>query len=98
MSRRGLAAKPRRKCWDKPTIWFAATPPLYDWAEPGDPPCYDYGRVRAKPFAKPTPYGSLDRDLELELVRRYREHGDLEALEWLAEAHRPMVVRMAKHR
>ena len=88
----------KRLKWDKPIIWFAATPPLYDWAEPGDPPCYDFARVRAAPLAKPAPYGSVDRELELELIRRYRRHGDLYALEWLVEAHRPMVVRMAKHR
>ena len=69
-----------------------------DWAEPGDPPCYDYGSVRAKPLAKPISYGSLNRELELELIRHYHEDGNVEALESLVEAHRPMVVRMAKHR
>jgi hypothetical protein len=69
-----------------------------DWAEPGDPPCYDYNKVRAKPLTKPISYGSLTRDDELELIRRYHENADLEALERLIEAHRPMVVRMAKHR
>jgi len=63
-----------------------------DWAEPGDPPCYDYDSVRAKPLAKPILYGSLTRELELALIRRYHEEGYLEALEWLVEAHRPMVV------
>jgi hypothetical protein len=69
-----------------------------DWAEPGDPPCYDYNKVRAKPLTKPISYGSLTRDDELELIRTYHENADLEALERLIEAHRPMVVRMAKHR
>jgi hypothetical protein len=69
-----------------------------DWAEPGDPPCYDYGSVRAKPLAKPISYGSLTREFELELIRRYHAEGDLEALERLVEAHRPMVVRMANHK
>jgi len=69
-----------------------------DWAEPGDPPCYDYNKVRAKPLSKPISYGSLTRYDELELIQRYHENADLEALERLVEAHRPMVVRMAKHR
>jgi hypothetical protein len=71
---------------------------LLDWAEPGDPPSYHYCSVQAKPLAKPGSYGSLTRELELELIRRYHEDGNVEALEWLVEAHRPMVVRMAKHR
>ena len=98
MSRRGLSAEQRSKCWDKPTIWFSATSPLYDWSEPGDPPCYDFARVRAKALGKPISHGSLTREEELELIRFYHESGDLEALEKLIEAHRPMVVRMAKHR
>ncbi len=69
-----------------------------DWAEPGDLPCYNFERVRAKPLAKPTSYGLISRELELELIRRYHQDCDLEALEWLVEAHRPMVVRMAKHK
>src|SRR6187401_2395197 len=88
----------RRKPWDKPTIWFAATPPLYDWAEPGDPPNANFASVRAKPLAKPTRHGSISREVETELGRRYHEDGDIDALEQLVEAHRPMLVRMAKHR
>jgi hypothetical protein len=88
----------RRKPWNKPTIRFAATPPLYDWAEPGEPPNPDFPKVRAKPLAKPTRHGSISHEVETELVRRYHEDGDLDALEQLVEAHRPMVVHMAKHR
>jgi DNA-directed RNA polymerase specialized sigma subunit len=69
-----------------------------DWAEPGDPPVYNFDRVRTKPLAKPISHGSLTREDELELIRRYHEYRDLEALERVVEAHRPMVVRMAKHR
>jgi hypothetical protein len=98
MSRRSLASEPRRKSWNKPTIWFEATRPLYDWAEPGDPPCYDFDQVRAKPLTRPISCGSLTREDELGLIRRYHNDGDLEALERLVEAHRPMVVRMAKHK
>ncbi len=70
----------------------------YDWAEPGDPPSPKYHSVRANPLAKPVVYPSVDREDELEFIRRYHEDGDLEALERLVGAHRPMVVRMAKHR
>ena len=57
----------------------------------------DYASVRAKPLAKPKRYDPLTREVELELIRRYHEHGDEEALEQLVGAHRPMVVRMAKN-
>jgi hypothetical protein len=70
----------------------------YTWAEPGDPPSADYASVRAKPLVKPVSYAPLTREIELELIRRYHENGDEKALEWLIGAHRPMVVRMAKHR
>jgi hypothetical protein len=56
------------------------------------------GSVRAKPLAKPVRYRSLTPEIEIELVRAYREDGDLDALEWLVGAHRPMVVTMAKNR
>jgi hypothetical protein len=69
-----------------------------DWAEPGDPPNADYKSVRAKPLAKPISYPGLTREVELELVRRWRENGDEMALKRLVGAHRPMVVRMAQHR
>ena len=69
-----------------------------DWAEPGDPPNADYESVRAKPLAKPVRYAPLTREIELELIRRWHENGDEKALVWLVGAHRPMVVRMAKHR
>jgi hypothetical protein len=62
------------------------------------PPNADYKSVRAKPLAKPISYPGLTREVELELVRAYREDGDLDALDWLVGAHRPMVVRMAQHR
>jgi len=58
----------------------------------GDPPCYDYNRVRAKPLAKPISHGSLTRELELELIHRYHQAGDLEALNRLVEAHRPIMA------
>ena len=57
----------------------------------------DYASVRAKPLAKPKRYDPLTREVELELIRRYHEHGDEEALDQLVGAHRPMVVRMAKN-
>ena len=69
-----------------------------DWAEPGDPPNADYKSVRAKPLAKPISYPGLTREVELELVRRWRENGDEMALDRLVGAHRPMVVNMARHR
>jgi hypothetical protein len=69
-----------------------------DWAEAGDPPNADYASVRAKPLAKPVRYAPLTREIELELARRWHENRDEKALEWLVGAHRPMVVRMAKHR
>jgi hypothetical protein len=63
-----------------------------DWSEPGDPP----KSVRAKPLAKPVTYAPLTREREVELVRRYREDGDLDARDELVGAHRPMVVAMAQ--
>jgi DNA-directed RNA polymerase sigma subunit (sigma70/sigma32) len=51
-----------------------------------------------RPAGQPVRYRPLTPEIEIELVRAYREDGDLDALEWLVEAHRPMVVRMAKHR
>lgn len=69
----------------------------YDWKEPGDPPYADYASVRAKPLPKPIKYDPLTPEIELELVCRFREHGDLEALDQLVGAHRPMVVHMAKY-
>ena len=74
-----------------------ARPLKLDWAEPGDPPNVDYKSVRAKPLAKPISYPGLTREVELELVRRWRENGDDMALERLVGAHRPMVVNMARH-
>jgi hypothetical protein len=53
--------------------------------------------VRAKPLAKPVRHGSVTPELEVELIRRYHEDGDLDALERLVEAHRPMVVSAAKN-
>ena len=67
-----------------------------DWAEPGDPPNADYKSVRAKPLPEPISYPGLTREVELELVRRWRENGDELALERLVGAHRPMVVNMAR--
>ena len=68
----------------------------YDWLEPGDPPRADFVSVRAKPLAKPIKHAPLTRENELELIRRFRDSGDLAALDQLVGAHRPMVVRMAK--
>ena len=67
----------------------------FEWREPGDPPGGTL--VRHGPLAKPIKYHSLTPEIELELVRRYREDGDLDALDQLVGAHRPMVVHMAKH-
>src|SRR6478752_6499278 len=69
----------------------------YTWAEPGDPPTADYKSVRAQPLAKPLRYGSVDLHTEIALIRAYHDDGDLDALDRLVEAHRPMVVRMAKN-
>jgi hypothetical protein len=69
-----------------------------DWAEPGDPPHADYASVRAKPLPKPIKYAPLTQEIELDLVRRYHQEGDLRALDWLVGAHRPMVVGMAKRK
>ena len=68
----------------------------YEWAEPGDPPNPDYASVRSAPLAKPVVYPSLTPEVELDLVRRYHHDGDLDALEQLVGAHRPMVVSMAR--
>jgi hypothetical protein len=68
----------------------------YDWAEPGDPPNHDFASVKAAPVTKPIPYPSLTPERELELILAYHEDGDLDALDQLVGAHRPMVVRMAK--
>ena len=73
-------------------LWFAALFALLP-----EPRCADYASVRAQPLAKPKRYEPLTRDVELELIRRYHEHGDEEALEQLVGAHRPMVVGMAKN-
>ena len=70
----------------------------YDWAEPGDPPNPDYTSVRSRPLAKRVSYPKITALIERDLIRRYHEDGDLDALDWLVEAHRPMVVRMAKHK
>lgn len=60
-----------------------------------DPP--NYAKVRARrPAADPERYKSLTRDAELELIRAYHEDGDLDALDQLVGAHRPMVVRLAR--
>ena len=61
---------------------------------PSDPP--DYAKVRAKPLSKPERYDSLTREDELELIRAYHEDGDLDALDRLVGAHRPMVGRLAR--
>jgi hypothetical protein len=92
-----LASKQTRARWSS---FGPARKPLklYDWAEPGDPPCADFASVRADPIAKTIPVDSLTREVELELIRRYRQDGDIEALDWLVGAHRPMVVRMARGR
>ena len=68
----------------------------YEWAEPGDPPNPDYASVRSRPLAKRVSYPPITPEIERELIRAYHEDGDLDALDWLVEAHRPMVVRMAK--
>ena len=70
----------------------------YEWAEPGDPPNPDYASVRSAPLAKRVSYPSVTAEIERQLIRAYHEDGDLDALDWLVEAHRPMVVRMAKHK
>ena len=57
----------------------------------------DYASVRAKPLAKPKRYKSLTLEAETDLIRSYHEHGDLDALDRLVGAHRPMVVSMAKN-
>ena len=57
----------------------------------------DYASVRApRPPDEPERYESLTREVELELIRAYREDGDLDALDQLVGAHRPMVVRLAR--
>jgi hypothetical protein len=56
------------------------------------------GSVHAKPLAKPIRYRPVTREIEAALVRAYREDGDIDALNWLAGAHRPMVVTMAQNR
>jgi hypothetical protein len=92
-----LASKQTRARWSS---FGPARKPLklYDWAEPGDPPCADFASVRADPIAKPVRVDSLTREVELALIRRYRQDGDIEALDRLLAAHRPMVVRMARSR
>ena len=69
----------------------------YEWAEPGDPPNPDFASVKSVPLAKPVLFPSITREIECELIRSYHEDGDLDALDWLVGAHRPMVVSMAKH-
>jgi hypothetical protein len=56
----------------------------------------DYAKVRAKPLAKPERYGSLTPEDELGLIRAYHDDGDLDALDRLVGAHRPMTVRLAR--
>ena len=56
------------------------------------------GSVHAKPLATPVRHRPVTPEIETELVRAYREDGDLDALEWLVGAHRPMVVTMAQNR
>jgi hypothetical protein len=73
-------------------LWFAALFALLP-----EPRCADYASVRAKPLAKPKRYDPLTPEVELELIRAYHEDGDLDALERLVGAHRPMVVSMAKN-
>jgi hypothetical protein len=51
-----------------------------------------------RPAAKPIRHRPVTREIEIELIRAYREDGDLDALEWLVGAHRPMVVTMAQNR
>jgi hypothetical protein len=62
----------------------------------GAPSRADYPRVRAKPLAKPKRYDSPTKDGEVELIRRWWGDGDLDALDELVGAHRPMVVRLAR--
>jgi hypothetical protein len=69
----------------------------FDWAEPGDRRPPNYEKVRAKPLPRAVSYPSLTAEAELELIRGYHDTGDKEALKRLVGAHRPMVVRMAKH-
>ena len=58
----------------------------------------DYASVRApRPLPDPERYESLTRGDELDLIRAYHEDGDLDALDRLVGAHRPMVVRTAKN-
>ena len=62
---------------------------------PSDPP--DYAKVPKSPRPyRPVLYGSITREQELELIRAYHEDGDLDALDQLVGAHRPMVVRLAR--
>ena len=56
------------------------------------------GGSSAKPYRKPARCRPVTPEIETELVRAYREDGDLDALEWLVGAHRPMVVTMAQNR
>ena len=77
-----------------PAVTFAFWFDVLFAKPPSDPP--DYARVRAKPLAKPERYESLTREDELELIRAYHEDGDLDALDRLVGAHRPMVVRLAR--
>ena len=70
----------------------------YDWAEPGDPPNPDFASVKAAPLAKRVSYPSVTVEIERQLIRAYHEDGDLDARDWLVEAHRSMVVRMAMHK
>jgi hypothetical protein len=79
-----------------------------NWAEPGDPKINDFSpkgeppRCRhlgaPRPDEKPKSYPSLSPELEIELIRRYRDDGDLDALEHLCGAHRRMVVAMAQRK
>lgn len=62
----------------------------------GPPPRADYASVRAKPLAKPKRCAPLGRAAEIDLIRRWWGDGDLDALDQLAGAHRPMAVRMAR--
>jgi hypothetical protein len=106
MGMRGVSLLPRARHDPRPSQQMSAALPLrwvpgpyvfkhYEWREPGDPPRGTL--VRHEPLAKPIKYDSLTPEIELELVRRYREDGDLDALDWLVGAHRPMVVGIAKH-
>jgi hypothetical protein len=69
----------------------------FTWAEPGDAPNANYESVYAKPLAKPERHAPLTREVELELIRAFHEDGDLDALDRLVGAHRPMVVHMARN-